>query len=81
MWRDIGLDDWLLNLDAEQEIEGILPTVLAMAKNAATAKKESFKSKKAGRKKTNKNDASFKKIPVIYHENQDYLFVPFIEFK
>lgn len=40
MWRDIGLGDWLFNLDNEDEVKGIVPAVLALAKDpaAATAK-------------------------------------------
>lgn len=30
MWRDIGLGDWLFNMDEESEIPGITPTVLKM---------------------------------------------------
>ncbi|MDO4570305.1 MAG: polysaccharide pyruvyl transferase family protein [Planctomycetia bacterium] len=30
MWRDIGLGDWLFNLDEEDEIPGITPAVLKM---------------------------------------------------
>ncbi len=38
MWRDIGLGDWLFDLDREGEIKGIVPAVLAMAKDPAAAK-------------------------------------------
>jgi polysaccharide pyruvyl transferase WcaK-like protein len=38
MWRDIGLDDWLFDLDQPDEVARIAPTVLAMAKNPAAAK-------------------------------------------
>ena len=30
MWRDIGLGDWLFNMDEESEIPGIMPAVLEM---------------------------------------------------
>ncbi|MBE6425913.1 MAG: polysaccharide pyruvyl transferase family protein [Planctomycetaceae bacterium] len=30
MWRDIGLGDWLFNMDEEAEIPGIMPAVLEM---------------------------------------------------
>lgn len=47
MWRDIGLGEWLFNLDNEAEIPGIVPAVLAMAKDpegakAKTAKAQAF---------------------------------------
>ena len=42
MWRDIGLGDWLFDLDDEEQIPKIVPAVLEMAKNpdAARAKAE-----------------------------------------
>lgn len=46
MWRDIGLGDWLFDLDVEKEIEGIVPAVLAIAKNPTEAKKKALKAKK-----------------------------------
>jgi polysaccharide pyruvyl transferase WcaK-like protein len=38
MWRDIGLGDWLFDLDQEAEIKGIVPTVLVMAKDPVGAR-------------------------------------------
>jgi polysaccharide pyruvyl transferase WcaK-like protein len=38
MWRDIGLDDWLFDLDNDADVKRLTPTVLAMAKDPATAK-------------------------------------------
>lgn len=38
MWRDIGLGDWLFDLDDEQDVARIVPAVLAMAKDPAAAK-------------------------------------------
>jgi hypothetical protein len=46
MWRDIGLGDWLFDLDIEKEIEGIVPAVFALAKNPKAAKKKALKAKK-----------------------------------
>ena len=41
MWRDIGLGDWLFNLDLEEEIQRVPAAVLAMAQDfAAEAKTE-----------------------------------------
>lgn len=37
MWRDIGLGEWLFDLDREEEIPGIVPAVLALAKDLAAA--------------------------------------------
>ncbi len=38
MWRDIGLDDWLFDLDQPEQVARIAPTVLAMAKDPAAAR-------------------------------------------
>ena len=38
MWRDIGLGDWLFDLDQENELQKVASTVLAMAKNPAESK-------------------------------------------
>jgi len=45
MWRDIGLGEWLFNLDEEQEIPGIVPAVLALAKDPAAAKAKAAKAR------------------------------------
>jgi len=38
MWRDIGLSDWLFDFDLEDEIQHLVPAVLAMVNDPATAK-------------------------------------------
>jgi hypothetical protein len=45
MWRDIGLGEWLFNLDEATEIPGIVPAVLALAKDPAAAKAKAMKAK------------------------------------
>ena len=45
MWRDIGLGEWLFNMDEESEIPGIVPAVLAMAKNPSAAKAKAEKAR------------------------------------
>jgi hypothetical protein len=45
MWRDIGLNEWLFNLDNPSEIPGIVPAVLALAKEPAAAKAKAMKAK------------------------------------
>lgn len=40
MWRDIGLDDWLFNLDEPKEVERIAPTVLSIAGDPQAAKEK-----------------------------------------
>ncbi len=38
MWRDIGLGDWLFDLDDETQLKRVAPTVLALAQDPAAAK-------------------------------------------
>jgi hypothetical protein len=45
MWRDIGLGDWLFNLDDEAEVARVVPTVLAMAKDPAGSKAKAEKAR------------------------------------
>ncbi len=45
MWRDIGLNDWLFDLDKEDELARVPATVLAMAKNPAAAKAKAAKAR------------------------------------
>ena len=43
MWKDIGLGEWLFDLDNEPELAGIVPAVLSIAKNPAAAKAKATK--------------------------------------
>lgn len=43
MWRDIGLGDWLFDMDDETQVKRIVPTVLAMAKDPVAAKAKAAK--------------------------------------
>ena len=45
MWRDIGLGDWLFNLDEETDVARVAPTVLALAKDPAAAKAKAEKAR------------------------------------
>jgi polysaccharide pyruvyl transferase WcaK-like protein len=45
MWRDIGLGEWLFDLDQPDEHAGIVPAVLAMAKDPAAAKAQAAKAR------------------------------------
>ncbi len=38
MWRDIGLGDWLFDLDREEDHAGIVPAVLALARDPVAAR-------------------------------------------
>lgn len=45
MWKDIGLEDWLFDMDIPQEVEKIVPTVLSIAKNPVAAKEKALKAR------------------------------------
>ena len=38
MWRDVGLGDWLFDLDIEADVRRVVPAVLALAKDPAAAR-------------------------------------------
>ena len=44
-WRDIGVGEWLFDFDNEEEIKGLVPAVLAMAKDPETAKAKVVKAR------------------------------------
>jgi len=46
MWKDIGLGDWLFDMDNYQDLARYVPTVLAMAKNPKAAKAKVAKARK-----------------------------------
>lgn len=45
MWRDIGLGDWLFDLDKADELARVAETVLAMAQDPAAAKAKAAKAR------------------------------------
>ena len=45
MWKDIGLGDWLFDLDREEDHARIVPMVLAMAKDPAAARAKAAKAR------------------------------------
>ncbi len=51
MWQDIGLDDWLFDLDDEAQVARIVPTVLDMAKNPQAAREKAAKARKVVEKR------------------------------
>jgi polysaccharide pyruvyl transferase WcaK-like protein len=51
MWRDIGLGDWLFDLDLESEIEKIVPAVLALAQHPHKAKEKAQKARRVVEKR------------------------------
>jgi len=40
MWRDIGLDDWVFDLDDERQLERVAPMVVSVAKNPSLAREK-----------------------------------------
>lgn len=46
MWKDIGLDDWLFDMDNEADVSRLVPTVLAMLKNPGESKRKVMAAKK-----------------------------------
>ena len=45
MWRDIGLGDWLFDMDVPADVRGIVPAVLAMARNPAAAREKAARAR------------------------------------
>lgn len=45
MWQDIGLGDWLFDLDKPDELARVAPTALAIAKDPAAAKAKAAKAR------------------------------------
>lgn len=45
MWKDIGLADWLFDMDKQEDIDRILPTVLSLANDPDGAKATALKAK------------------------------------
>jgi polysaccharide pyruvyl transferase WcaK-like protein len=46
MWKDIGLGEWLFDLDDESQLKQVVPTVLAMAKDLPAAKAKALEGQK-----------------------------------
>ncbi|MGA0559152.1 polysaccharide pyruvyl transferase family protein [Larkinella sp. VNQ87] len=45
MWKDIGLEEWLFDLDVPGDVSRIVPVVLAMAKDPKAAREKAAKAK------------------------------------
>ncbi|MFC5408531.1 polysaccharide pyruvyl transferase family protein [Larkinella bovis] len=65
MWRDIGLGDWLFDVDKEQDLAGIVPAVLAMAKDPKAAKARAQKGKKFVNQRQRETMAVLRKALVV----------------
>ena len=46
MWKDIGLDEWLFDMDHEQDVSRLVPTVLEMLKNPEESKRKVLAARK-----------------------------------
>lgn len=57
MWRDIGLSDWLFDMDVPEEVARIVPTILSMAKDPVMAKKKALQAKMYVEKRQNETTA------------------------
>ncbi len=57
MWRDIGLGEWLFDLDNEADLPKIAPAVVAMAKDPAGSRRKAMKARDVvlGRQKATMN--------------------------
>ena len=51
MWEDIGLGDWLFNLDDEEQVRKIVPGVLAMAQQPGQFKRKAAEAREFVRKR------------------------------
>ena len=45
MWRDIGLGEWLFDVDKEEELQRVVPAVLALAQDPAGARAKAQKTR------------------------------------
>jgi polysaccharide pyruvyl transferase WcaK-like protein len=61
MWRDIGLGDWLFDLDLEADVRRVAPAVLALAQNPATARVTALKAREFVRQRQRETMAVLKR--------------------
>ncbi|HEY1173036.1 MAG TPA: polysaccharide pyruvyl transferase family protein [Verrucomicrobiae bacterium] len=66
MWRDIGLGDWLFDLDKEEELKRVAPAVLAMAKDPAAAKAKAAKAREFVQKRQRETMGILKEMSVKF---------------
>ena len=60
MWEDIGLGEWLFDLDDEAQVKKVAPAVLAMAKDPAGAKAKAAKAQAFVQKRFGETMATLK---------------------
>ncbi|CAN5466824.1 polysaccharide pyruvyl transferase family protein [soil metagenome] len=61
MWKDVGLEEWLFDMDDEDRVKKIPETVLAIAKDPAAAKANAEMARKIVAKKQDEQFANLKK--------------------
>lgn len=61
MWDDIGLGDWLFDMDVEADVANYVPTVLSFASNPEAARKKAAKARKFVDKRQKETMAILKK--------------------
>jgi hypothetical protein len=61
MWRDIGLGDWLFDLDLEADANRVAPAVLALAPDPAAAKAKAIKAREFVRQRQRETMAVLKR--------------------
>ncbi|GGH21023.1 polysaccharide pyruvyl transferase [Dyadobacter endophyticus] len=61
MWKDIGLGDWLFDMDTPKDVAAMTPAVLEMAKNPKDAKKKALRARDFVVKKQQETMAVLKK--------------------
>jgi polysaccharide pyruvyl transferase WcaK-like protein len=64
MWRDIGLGDWLFDLDKPDELARVAPTALALAKDPATAKAKAAEAREFVQRRQRDTMATLRKLTV-----------------
>jgi polysaccharide pyruvyl transferase WcaK-like protein len=45
MWRDIGLEDWLFDMDRPEDLERVVPAILELARNPAASRLQAGKAR------------------------------------
>src|SRR5206468_149699 len=45
MWRDIGLGDWLFDMDEDADVAKVVPAVLALARDPAAAREKAARAR------------------------------------
>ena len=63
MWKDIGLGDWLFDMDNPGDVERIVPTVLSVAMNQDAARKKALEAKSFVQKRQKRDNGYSEELP------------------